>query len=76
VAIDLPRIGAGERHRTRDDRLQHGREVEGRAHGLPDLLERGQLLDRARELRGPRAQFLEEARVLDRDHGLIGEGGQ
>ena len=43
---------------------------------MADLAERLQLRDRARELVGPGAQLAEQARVLDGDHGLVGEGPQ
>ncbi len=48
--------------------------IQRRADRLADLAERRQLLDRAGQLVRPRLQLLEQADVLDRDHGLVGEG--
>ncbi len=68
-----PAVGAGERDGLVDDRREHGLRVQGRVHHLSDLAERSQLLDRARELAGALVQRLEQAHVVDGDHGLIGE---
>ena len=41
---------------------------------LEDFRGRGLLLEGVAQLAGPRLHLLEQAHVLDRDHGLIGEG--
>ena len=69
-------VCAGELIGVRDDGVEHGLEVERRAEGLADVAQRLQLADRPRELAGTRLQLLEEPDVLDRDHGLVGEGLQ
>ena len=40
----------------------------------PDLLESGELSDRARQLSRPRLELAQEPRVLDGDGGLVSEG--
>jgi hypothetical protein len=45
-----PAIDAGEHRRARDDRREHGFEVERRAHRLPDLAERAELAHRLGQL--------------------------
>ena len=74
--IDCAGVGHGELHRLGDDRRQHRLEVERRVDRVADLAERLQLRYRARELVGPGAQLAEQARVLDGDDGLVGEGPQ
>ena len=49
-------------------------QIEGGADRPPDLAEGRELLDRAGELLRPRLQLGQQARILDRDHRLIGEG--
>ena len=48
-------------------------EIERRVDRLRDLAERLQLADRAGEIVGAGAQFVEQADVLDGDDGLVGE---
>ena len=71
--IDRAGIGARELHRVRDNRGQHAFKVEGRVHRLRHLAEaRNSSTDRAKFF-GARAQFGEEARILDGDDRLVGE---
>jgi hypothetical protein len=72
--VDRAGLGAGELGRLGHDGGQHGLEVDGRVHGLADLAERLQLLDRLRQLARARLHLLEQPHVLDRDHCLVGEG--
>ena len=66
---DRPSLRTRELHGTRHDRRQHLVEVEARGHGLADLAQRAQLVDRP-------GQVLEELHVPDRDRGLRGESRQ
>ena len=52
VLVDRARVGAGQLVRARDDRGEHGLEVERRAEGLADLPQSLQLADRAGQLGG------------------------
>ena len=74
VFIDDAAIGSGELNRVANDSAEHGLKIESRADGLANLAQRFEFPDRARQFAGPRFQFLEQSHVLDRDHGLIGEG--
>ncbi len=74
VLPDGAPVGAGELVGPRDDRAEHGIEVEGRAEGLADLAEGLELPDRSGELAGARLQLGQQARVLDGDGRLVGEG--
>ncbi len=76
VLADQPTVGAGEGDGVIDNRGEHGLRVQGRVHHLPDLPERAQLLDRARELPCALVERLEQAHVVDGDHRLVGEGGE
>ena len=60
-------IGAGEFDGTVDDGLQHDLEIERRTHRATDFAQGG-------EIAVARLHLLEEPRVLDGDHGLVGEG--
>ena len=73
VLEDAAAIGAREGHRPAGDRVEDFAEVQRRADGPDDLAERPRLLQRLREVVGPRLQLLEEAHVLDGDHRLIGK---
>src|SRR5262249_25167087 len=55
---------------------QHGLEIEGGVDRLADLAKRLQLFDRLREFAGARLHLVEQPHVLDRDHRLVGEGGE
>ena len=50
-------------------------QVERGADRLGDLAEGAQLLDRLRKLARARLHLVEQPHVLDRDHRLVGEGG-
>ena len=50
-------------------------EIECRVDRLGDVAERLQFADRAGQIVGARAQFVEQAHVLDGDDGLVGEVG-
>ena len=59
-----------------DERIEHRLQVEGRAaDDLQHLGRRRLLLQRLGELGGARLDLLEQARILDRDDGLVCEGG-
>ena len=73
IVVDRAGIGAGKLHRLGDDRAQDFVEVERSVDRLADLAERAQLFDRLRQLGGAGAQLVEQAHVLDGDHGLVGE---
>ena len=72
--VDRTRLGAGELRRLGDDGREHGFEVEGRVHRLRYLTKRAQFADRSAELVGALAQLVEQPRILDGDHRLVGEG--
>ena len=74
VLVDQSAGGPGELHRAAHDRVQDGREIEGRADRPADGAQGLQLLHRSRQISGPGLQFLEQPDVLDRDDGLVGEG--
>ena len=71
--VDRAGVGARELHGALHDGGQHLFEVERRVDRLRDLAERLQFADRAGEIVGARAQFVEQAHVLDGDDGLGGE---
>ena len=71
--VDRTGLGAGELHRLGDDGREHGFEVERRIHRLRYFTERAQLADRSAELVGALAQLVEQPRILDGNHGLVGE---
>ena len=74
VLEDRAAVRARELDGAADDRGEDGVEIERGADGAPDVAERGELIDGARELVRARLQLGQQARVLDRDHRLIGEG--
>src|SRR5213594_3506974 len=74
VLVDGARVGPGELTGARDDRVEHGLEVESGAEGLADLAECLKLMDRAGELSRAGLQLAEQPRVLDGDGRLVGEG--
>ena len=76
VLMDGAAVHAGELRGPRHDRREHGLQIQRRADGLSDLAQRLQFADRSHELAGPRLELLEQAHVLDGDHGLVGEGPQ
>ncbi len=60
------------------DRLGHNRgkdgfQIERRVDCLADIAERPKLFDRFRKLFGSHLHLVEQANVLDGDHGLVGE---
>ena len=73
IAEDRAGIGPGQADRAVEDRRQHSIEIERRADRLPHFGQRLQLLDRMRQFVGARAQLVQQPRVLDRDHRLVGE---
>ena len=73
--VDRAGVGARELHRAADDGGEHGFEVERRIDRLGDLAQRPELADRLLQIVGAGAQFVEQADVLDGDHGLVGEVG-
>ena len=73
VLVDGSAGGAAELHGPGHDGREHGRELQRRADRLPDLAQRRELADRARQRRRPLLQLLEEPGVLDGDHRLVGE---
>jgi hypothetical protein len=74
VLADRAAVGAGQLRGARDDRRQQPVQVERAGDRLADLEQGGQARDRAGQLVGPLLQLGEQPRVLDRDHGLVGEG--
>ena len=61
--------------RTGDNGLQHGVQVEcGPADDLQHIAGRGLVFERLLEIAGALAQLVEQPRILDRDHRLVGEG--
>ena len=74
--IDRACIRARQLNRLGYDRLQHHVEIKRRIDRLADFPERLQFADRACKLGRARLHFLEETDILDRDHGLVGEGGE
>ena len=76
-AEDHGAFGRTQPHRVLGERLEDRLEIERRP---PDHLEqfagRGLLLERGPQLAVPRPELLEQANVLDGDHGLIAEGLQ
>ena len=74
VTVDRPSIGTGQPDRAGQDRRQYRPEIEGRADRLPNFAQHLQFVDRTPELGGAGTQFVEQARVLDRDDRLIGKG--
>jgi hypothetical protein len=54
----------------------NGLQIDRRIHCLADLAECAQLAHRLTELARARLHLVEQTRVLDRDHGLVGEGGE
>src|SRR5262249_6218372 len=69
IVEDRTCVGAGELDRTLHDGLQHDLQLERRAYRPPDLAECG-------EISVARLHLLEQPRVLDGDHRLVGEGPQ
>ena len=72
--VDRASLGAGQLHRLGDDGGEHGFEIERRVHRLRHFSERAQLADGAAKFIGALAQRVQQANVLDRDGGLVGEG--
>jgi len=67
VGHQRAKCGAAQRHRLVEHRVEHRREIAGRrVDDLQHLGGRGLLLQRL-------ARFVDEPRVLDRDHRLRGE---
>ena len=73
--VDHAGLGAGKLRRLGDNGVEHGLQVERRVDRLGDFAERAQLLDRLRELARARLHLVEQPHVLDRDHRLVGKGG-
>ena len=71
-------ISASHSSRRRlDQRIEHRLQIERRAADhLEHVGGRGLLLQRFREVAGLRLHLVEQPHVLDRDHGLVGEGLQ
>jgi hypothetical protein len=61
--------------RRLDDRIEHRLEIVGRAADHVQHVACGCLVfERLLQLRGARLDLLEQPHILDRDHGLVGEG--
>ena len=61
---------------VRDEGIEHRLQIEGRpADDVEHVRGRGLLLERLGQLRSPRLDLVEQPHVLDRDHRLVGEGG-
>ncbi len=76
VVEDLPRLRSRQLIGVSKDRGEDGIEIESRTHRAADLAEGFELVDRAAELRSACLELLEQPRVLDCDHRLVGEGLQ
>ena len=74
VGAEHAGVRPGERHGMGGDAAQHRLQLERRVDRLADLAQRPQLRDRTGQLAGARLHLVEQAHVLDRDHGLVGEG--
>ena len=69
-------LGLAQPRRGFDEGIEHRLQIEGRAaDDLEHVRGRGLLLERLAQLRGPRLDLVEQPHVLDRDHRLVGEGG-
>src|SRR5215472_1171726 len=69
-------IGATEARYRSHQRVENRLEVDGRATDDPEHVTGcGKLVHRPGEVGLALAQLVEEARILDRDHRLVGEGG-
>ena len=73
--IDRAGLGVGELGRLGDDGGQDGLEVNARINRLGDFAKCPQFLDRLRKVVGAGLHLLEQPHVLDRDHRLVGKGG-
>jgi hypothetical protein len=74
-SMDGAPLGPAESPGVLDDGLQHRLQPERRAgHCLQDVAERRLLLQRRGQVSIARLELLEESRVLDGDHGLVGKG--
>ena len=70
----VPLSASQKRAAELDERLQHGRQVEGgAADDFQDVCGCSLLLQRLREIASARLQVLEQPDVFDRDHRLVGE---
>ena len=79
-AVDGPRdervLGGAQLGRRPDDGVEHRLQLGGRpADDVEHVRRRGLILERFGQLGGPRLDLVEQAHVLDRDDGLVGEGG-
>ena len=73
VSAEHAGIRLGQRDRVGGDCAQHRLQRQRGADLAADLAERAQLRDRAGQIARARLHLVEQPRVLDRDHGLIGE---
>ncbi len=77
AAHDESHVGIAEQRGGVDEGIEHRLQVEGRAaDGLQHIADRGLLLQRFAQLLGARRHLVEQPRVLDRDHRLVGESAQ
>ena len=76
VFPDGPRVGAGELHGSRDDRVQYGVQIERGTHSAPDIPERRELLNRARQSGGACLELREQPGIVDGNHRLVSKGLQ
>ena len=68
-------FGLAETRRRLDDGVEHRLQLAGRAaDDVEHVAGRGLVLERLRQLARARLHLLEQPRVLDGDHGLVGEG--
>ena len=76
LAREGAHVGAAEPSRQFQQRLQDRLQIEGRAtDDFEHVGGGGLLLQRLAELTGARLHLVEQPHVLDRDHRLVGEGG-
>ena len=74
ILVDRAAVAARELARARDDHVEHRLDLERRADRPAHLSQGLELFDRARQFSRALLQLLEQADVLDGDHGLVGEG--
>ena len=74
AAEDFTAARVAQTHRGRDQRPQHGVEIEGcPADGFEHIGGRGLLLQKLFEVARLRLHLVEQARILDGDHRLVSE---
>ena len=77
VEVEGAELGSADARRILQHSLEHRLQLAGRAaNDLQHLRGRGLLLQRLGELSRARLHLVKQPHVLDRDHRLVGEGGE